>query len=271
MEKLLRGLPNTREARDKTRFAQFTRAIIRAAALVFGLLVAYLQIKDIRPDALLTPHSADIIWRLALIFYYWSWVAGLNFDINIQELAYLAFPGQGRWPLQLYVILAVFVTVAAILLLSYGNITRFSLALTGFLLVDYASWFYMRRFIRGSIDESRTTYATEGKFYEVEILSMVESQVFGQWKLWRLAAGAAIVIAADVFAFNRAFREATADAVQMICPWLSSGDAALLFYSALFLLYVLLMELWLWSHRIRMYLRLDTLEHLNDRYHLTPR
>jgi hypothetical protein len=271
MEKLLRGLPNTREARDKTRFAQFTRAIIRAAALVFGLLVAYLQIKDIRPDALLTPHSADIIWRLALIFYYWSWVAGLNFDINIQELAYVAFPGQGRWPLQLYVILAVFVTVAAILLLSYGNITHFSLALTGFLLVDYASWFYMRRFIRGSIDESRTTYATEGKFYEVEILSMVESQVFGQWKLWRLAAGAAIVIAADVFAFNRAFRQATADAVQMICPWLSSGDAALLFYSSLFLLYVLLMELWLWSHRIRMYLRLDTLEHLNDRYHLTPR
>lgn len=49
------------------------------------------------------------------------------------------------------------------------------------------------------------------------------------------------------------------------------AEAALLFYSALFLLYVLPMELWLWGHRIRMHLRLDSLEHLNDRYHLTPR
>ena len=101
MEKLLRGFPDTREIRDKTRFAQFTRLIIRAVAVAFGLLVAYLQIKDIRPDALLTASSADIIWRLALIFYYWAWVGGINFDINIQELAYVAFPGQGRWPFQL--------------------------------------------------------------------------------------------------------------------------------------------------------------------------
>ena len=271
MEKLLRGFPDTREIRDKTRFAQFTRLIIRAVAVAFGLLVAYLQIKDIRPDALLTASSADIIWRLALIFYYWAWVGGINFDINIQELAYVAFPGQGRWPFQLYAALAVFVVMAAILLTSYGNIAHFSLALTGFLLVDHASWLYMRRFFRSSIDKSRTYYSTERKFYEVEVLSMVESQVFGRWKLWRLAVGAAIVIAADLFAFNQAFREVTASAVQAICPWLSTRDAITLFYSILFFLYVLLMELWIWWHRIQLYLRLNTFEALNERYHLTPR
>ena len=124
--------------------------------------------------------------------------------------------------------------MAAILLTSYGNIAHFSLALTGFLLVDHASWLYMRRFFRSSIDKSRTYYSTERKFYEVEVLSMVESQVFGRWKLWRLAVGAAIVIAADLFAFNQAFREVTASAVQAICPWLSTRDAITLFYSILF-------------------------------------
>ena len=61
MEKLPRGFPDTRESRDKTRFARLTRSIINAIALALGLLLAYLQIKDIRPDILLTSSSADII------------------------------------------------------------------------------------------------------------------------------------------------------------------------------------------------------------------
>ncbi len=271
MEKLLRGLPDTRENRDKTRFAQFTRSIIRTIAVVFGLLVTYLQIRDLRPDALLTPSSADILWRAALVIYYWAWVGGVNFDINIQELAYVAFPGRGRWPLQPYAVLAIFVVMAAILLTSYGSITHFSLALTGFLLIDHASWIYVRRFLRRSIDDSRSYYTAERRFYELEVLSLVESQVFGRWKLCRLIAGAIIVIAADAFAFNQAFQEAVASAVQFMCPWLSSRDAISLSYSVVFLLYVLVMELWLWLHRVRMYLRLHTLEYLNERYHLTPR
>jgi hypothetical protein len=271
MEKLLRGSPDARDTRDKARFAQFSRLIIRATAVAFGLLIAYLQIKDIKPDALVSRYSADIIWRLALVFYYWSWVGGVNFDINIQELAYVGFPGQGRWPLQPYAVLVIFVVVAAILLISYGNITYFSLALTGFLLVDHASWIYLRRFFRNSIDDSRIYYTAEKKLYELEILNMAESHMFGRWKLWRLMAGAIIVIAADTFAFNQAFREALASTVQIICPWLSLKDAVSLSYSVLFLLYVLVMELWLWLRRIRMYFRLDMLEYLNGLYHLTPR
>jgi hypothetical protein len=271
MEKLLRGYPDTRESRDKTRFARFTRSIINALAVVLGLLIAYLQIKDIRPDALLTPSSADIAWRAALVLYYWSWVGGAKFDTNIQELAYIAFPGQGKWPPQPYAVLVIFVVMAALLLKSYGNITHFSLALTGLLLVDHALWLYLRRFLRKSIDDSRIYYAAEGKFYELEILRMVESYMFGRWKLWRLIGGATIVIAADVFAFSQAFQEVTASAVQIICPLLSSDDAILLSYSLVFLVYVLAMESWLWLNRVRTYLRLDTLEYLNRLYHLTPR
>jgi hypothetical protein len=271
MDKVPGQPPDIRDARDKARFAQFSRSIIRAVAVAFGLLVGYLQIRDIRPDALLTRSTAEIVWRVALVFYYWSWVGGINFDINIQELAYVAFPGRGRWPVQLYVVLAIFVMMGAILLTSFGNIAHFSLALTGFLLVDHASWFFMRRFIRRSIDDSRSYYSREGKFYDVAILGMVENHMFGRWKLWRLMAGTSIVLSADVFAFNQAFRGATSNAVQLICPWLSSSDAILLFYSMLFLVYVLVMELWIWLHRIRIYLRLDTLEYLSGLYRLTPR
>jgi hypothetical protein len=271
MEKRIQGYSETRDNRDKARFAQFTRSIVRVVGLVFGFLVAFLQIKDIKPDALLTPSSADIIWRVALIIYYWSWVGGFNFDLNVQELAYIAFPGQGRWSQQLYFILAVFIVMAATLLTSFGNIAYFSLALTCFLIVDYASWFCMRLYFRQSIDHSRIHYTTEQQFYEVEILTMVQDQVFGLWKLWRLLLGAGMVGVADLFSFNHAFQNIVVRGMQNVFPWLSSTDAGSFFYSALFLIYVVVMESWLWFHRIRLYARLGTLDYLSGTYQLTPR
>jgi hypothetical protein len=86
-----------------------------------------------------------------------------------------------------------------------------------------------------------------------------------------LTAATGIVLVAVLFAFNPAFRGAISNAVQLICPWLSSADAILLFYSFLFLAYVLIVELWIWLHRIRIFLRLDTLEYLSGLYRLTPR
>jgi len=271
MDKVPARSADPRDTRDKTRFAQFTRSILQVVAVALGLLVGYLQIREIKPDLLLTHSTPDIIWRLALILIYWSWVAAINFEIHIQELAYVALPGQGRWPVQLYVGLAVFVLIFAALLTSYGNITHFSVALTCFLLADYGSWLYLRRFLRSSINESRMYYSNEKMFYELTILSMVEHHVFGRWKWYRFIAGATIVVVADMLAFDHAFRETTASTVQIVCPWLSLSDAIPLFYSMLFLLYVLVMEVWIWVHRIQIQVRLDTLEYLNGRYHLTPR
>jgi hypothetical protein len=165
-----------RDTRDKARFAQFTRSILQVVAVAVGLLVGYLQIKDIKADVLLTPSTADSVWRLALILIYWSCVAAINFEIHIQELAYVTFPGHGRWRVKLYVVLAVFVLSFAALLTSYGNITHFSVALTCFLLADCVSWLYLQRFFRSSIDESRIYYSTERKFYE---LALVERHMFG--------------------------------------------------------------------------------------------
>jgi hypothetical protein len=267
----LQEFSDARENRDKTRFARLTRSIFNTAAVVLGLLIAYLQIKHIKPDLLLTTSSADIVWRVALVAYYWSWVGGANFDTNIQELAYTSFPGHGRWPLQSYAVLTILVLMGAVLLVTYENIAHFSLALTGFLLADYGSWFYLRRFLRQSVDDSQAAYAAGSRFYELEILKIVRDYIFGRWKVWRLMVGAVFVITADLFAFNRAFQEATANAVQIICPWLSAGDSIFLSYSVFFLLYVLVMESWLWLNRLQVYLRVLALEYLNGLYHLTPR
>jgi hypothetical protein len=186
----LQEFSDARAGREKTRFARRTRSIFNTAAIVLGLLIAYLQIKHIKPDLLLTTSSADIVWRVALVAYYWSWVGGANFDTNIQELAYASFPGHGRWPLQSYAVLTILVLMGAVLLVTYENIAHFSLALTGFLLADYASWFYLRRFLRQSVDDSQAAYSAGSRFYELEILKLVRDYIFGQWKLWRLMVGA---------------------------------------------------------------------------------
>jgi hypothetical protein len=271
MAKKTRTFSDARVDRDKIRFARFTRIVIRLVAAGLVLVFAYLQLKGIRTNTVLTSSTADIIWRVALVIYFWTWVRGVSFDADIQELAYVTFPGQGKWSMQAIGVLALFIVVAWVLLASYGDIIHFSLALTAFLIVDHGIWFFMRRFLRGVIDQSRARYTHQKQYYELEILKTVVGQVFGKWKLWRLIPGTLIVLTADLFAFSESFRDASTSVAHVICPWLSLEETASLFYSFLVLLFVIVMEIWHWLLRVRTNVRVDTLEYLQRSYRLEPR
>src|SRR6266446_2677253 len=109
---MARRPPGSAEERDKIRFARFTRTVIKWVAVGLGVFFTYLQLKDIRADAILTPVASDVLWRSTLVIYYWCWIFGTNFDTNIQELAYAALPGKGKWPAQAFGALILFIVVA---------------------------------------------------------------------------------------------------------------------------------------------------------------
>lgn len=261
----------SRANREKTRFVRLTKWIIRFIAAAFLSIFAYLIFNDIQASSIVTPIAAGIIWRLALFIYYWAWVAGVTFDTNKQEEAYVSLPGKGKWPAQAFGALAVFVGMAYVLLDSRDNVVYFSLALTAFVATDHAIWFYLRSFLRESIAESRQLYTQERLWYELEILNTVEEQVFGRWKFYRLIFGVLIVIIADVYAFSPAFQNAAGGLVTRLFPWLSVAEAGAVFYSVLIFLFVMVMEVWHWFMRARTFVRVRTLEELSDVYDLRAR
>src|SRR5207253_64736 len=156
--------------------------------------------------------------------YYWCWIFGTNFDTNIQELAYSALPGKGKWPARAFGALILFIVVAAVLLWAQGSIIYFSLALTAFITVDHALWFYIKYFLKRSIEQSRAKYRIEKKYYELEIVNTVDRQVMGDWKYKRLYVGAVVVLLIDLFAFSDSFRHMVVQGLGNAAPWLSPQE-----------------------------------------------
>jgi hypothetical protein len=230
-----------------------------------------LQIGDIRADAILTPIASDLIWRSSLVVYYWCWILGAYFDTNVQELAYASFPGKGKWPLQGLAALVLLVLVAGAMLKAEGNIKYFSLALAAFVAVDHLLWFYLKYVLRQSAARSETEYLKKRQYYDLEILRTVNNQVQGAWKYRRLAAGAAIVLIMNLFAFNQWFRDLVAGLIRAIAPWLSMPEATNLAYTILVLLFVVVMEVSHWFMRFSMAMKLRALNSLAAAYKLTRR
>ena len=78
---------------EKSSFVRWTEWLINGTATLIAFWFGWLLLRDIKADAILTPLAADVLWRLTLVLYYWSWIAGTRADTRIQALAYVSFPG----------------------------------------------------------------------------------------------------------------------------------------------------------------------------------
>jgi len=166
--------------------------------------------------------------------------------------------------------LFLFVVVAAVLLWAQGSILYFSLALTAFFTVDHMMWFYLKRFLRSSVAQSRAQYKTDGRYFDLEILNTVDRQVMGDWKYKRLAAGAVVILLIDLFTFSRSFRSIVVQLLGDLVFWLPTQEVSNLTYTALFFIFVAVMELWHWVMRIATAMRINALEDLAASYELVP-
>jgi hypothetical protein len=119
-----------------TYFARLTKLIISSisAGLPASVLCPWLKNFDIA--SIVTMRTSDVIWRLALSAYYFSWIVGTINDTNIQEIRYVTVP---KWSLHTYVVVLIIFVVAAALCLTEGNIEWFAISLSAFVLVDHIS------------------------------------------------------------------------------------------------------------------------------------
>lgn len=259
------------DERERILFARSTRLIIRLIAIGLGAYVTYLQIKQIRIEEIITPATPDLMWRGALILYYWSWIFGAGFDTNVVELTFVNFPGKGKWPWHSFGALAVILVMAVVLISAHGNMLHFALALTAFTIVDNGPWFYYFKWLlRPMALQSRTEFKGNGQLARLEALRIVLDLVLGNWKYWRLACGAIIILILDAFTFSTFIRQAFARLTDSILSWLSPAEAADFVYASLVLLFVLVMEGWHWIMRFMTLIKLRAIHNIDEHYVLKP-
>ena len=135
-------------------------------------------------------------------------------------------------------------------------------ALALFTTVDHAAWRYLVSFLQPMIQQAREEYGKLDDAIGLEQLQLVENQVCGTWKWWRAIVGGVWIFVMLALALKMS-PENSINVGPVELPWGFVQATSIL-------IWVLLMEIWHWRVRIVTRVGVDTLEHLRDKYRLTP-
>jgi hypothetical protein len=256
------------DSEHKILFARTTRRVVVWLVTILALGFTVLQVKGLSTDYLVNPIASTVMWRGALIAYFWCWRFGCIFDTDIQELAYAYLPHGGRWSWQSYGIVILLIAVAAALVWSYGDIKWFAATITLFFLVDHGGWRYLIKELAPSARKSEQEFRADKDYFALERLRIVRAQIGGNWKWWRSAFGGVIILIVDLFAFVPPVRAFSGYLVQLIQPGISAADAEIYAFSFLVLLFVAVMEVWHYLIRLRTKFWMQHLDDMRSRYSL---
>jgi hypothetical protein len=259
--------PETR-IRYRILFARSTRKVVVYITTGLALGFTVLQLRDFTVQPIITGAASEVIWRVALIAYFWCWRFGCIRDTDIQELAYASLPNKGQWPLRSYGIVGLLILVAVVLVAAQGNIFWFSIALTFFFIVDHIGCRHLVAVLATEAEKSEEEFTRKRQFFALERLRIVRAQIQGNWKWWRLCAGTLIIIATHAFAFVPTFQSLVTAQVLAVKPDLSANEAEVFVYSLLVLSFVIVMEVWHYWIRLKTWVSLDCIDTLSEKYTL---
>jgi hypothetical protein len=255
---------------DKVDVVRLRRSAHRAIgwiAILLPLLYAYLSFKNAPVKDLIKSLSnasaAEILWKLTLFVYFLLWVWGTKTDAEDQELVYRFVPDRGRFSTSYIGVVAGIFVLAAILLAS-PNFELFVVALAVFFIFNIFSWqFLVRKIVGPSLSSSRIASINSGDLIGTEELEVIQRYLCGKWQWYRFALGGVVILGLAAIAYIKNNELNIIDALEPFSWDLVQALGMLVF--------VLVMEIWIWSERFRAKLSLEFLEDFRDRYSLLPK
>ena len=253
----------TRSRRHLTNLARAVRFSIKAISIILPILYAWLSFRNLSFQeivAVLSNATAlDVFWKVVLLIYYTGWVFGASMDTNFHEDVSFGAPYDGRLPLQAIGLLVLFLVVAILLLYS-NTYEQFVLFITVFFITNLVGYAYISaKFTKPMLEESRIEYERNNELYSLERLAIFEHYMLGWWQIWRFAAGALIIaIMIGIALIKYIYGQ---------IQYLESVPIELLQASGM-LLFVGVMEVWIFSMRIRTRAGLAALDQLASKYEL---
>jgi hypothetical protein len=136
----------------------------------------------------------------------------------------------------------------------------FIAALSLFFLFNIFSWqFLIRHVVLPSLDMSLAESAKRGDFIGCEQLHTLRRYLCGNWQWWRFAAGGVVIAGLALLAILRSY-------------WHLELRSDLISWELLqalgMLLFVCVMEIWIWIERLRTKISLEIFRNFRERYTL---
>lgn len=239
-------------------FADGTRFLIKWIERILPVIVGGIELRQLIVEggienlpgalkhAITNTGFSTVLWKAALVIYFFSWIFGAESDTEMQADVYYAAPHGGR--LTKVDIGAILSIAVGFIVLCYvaDNYRLFALALTVFWVVNVGAWRYMVGVLKASIAQSYMNYGRSDRYIDMEKVRVAERYVDGNWQRWRFGVGAALALVMDALAFFVDLPEGYA-------------------HGSIFL-FVVFVEAWIWLMRARAKVSLKVLDDLSERY-----
>jgi len=240
--------------------ARYIRVLINTSATILGLSFAKLKLEGVDLHPLASDLTANLIFQLSMALYYASWIYGLNSDTDEQELIYVAAPNKKHT----YIggaVTAILVTSLFALLYKFNRPEQFAYFLLAFLFINIGAWLYLTKVVmKKEYLKSKKIYEKASDFSRLEKLRLIyEWYLAGTWQWVRFGVGGLVTLAAVLLAVYAKQGHKTLHIVTF-------SISMELVVSLLLLLYILVMEAWIWRNRIIMTAQLALVDQLRERY-----
>jgi hypothetical protein len=221
-----------------------TKTLIKTIALILAFFFTWLEFRNImiarEVIPLLTDKLSNTFFKIVIVIYYFSWLAGTSKDLDDEEYTFLTAPNSGKLSISALGSMAVLAGLFAWLC---GASTPKSIAivLTTFFISNVLGWIYLKWYIKEAIEKSIEKYENRKDNLGLYKISIIKTYLWGKWEIYRFITGFIILLILDIFAFS--------NLSQIITKYLMLPSSQFLIVF-MFFVYVIIMEIWIWFYRI---------------------
>jgi hypothetical protein len=235
---------------------------------ILAAVFAWLQFRNYGIAQLIEKTEPEAFLRCIMFGFYLCWVFGPNFDVKVQKLVYVKDPHGGALTSTGLILLILFSLSAIFMLWATSNEKTFFIALTLFIILNLAGYFFIYHRMRPAAKASGQLFYSGGNFFRFAQLVYVTEYMFGTWQRYRFLFLVVSIFLLDLLCFLTPVRTYVSALIHQIIPIEQTTISALLPDVGL-LLFLIVSEGWIWTQRLKVSVALKTIEELSKKYHLS--
>lgn len=268
--------PNSGSAEDRGVDWLATQLVrwIKAVAIILGGTVASVELWNTPLEPITRVFDNSTLMKIGLMIFFFGWWWGATNDTEIQREGYCRDPKKGKLGLEEALGILVFVAVFALLFILHDNLVLFQAALLLFILVNTWTWRVIFRRTIPMIEASYQKFTANAETRDncsLAKLLVVVQYMNGPWQRRRfltlvllaaLQLLVAILIQSGSVVGYFAGLSVRGVPVPVLIGYLPG---------VLFILYVLISEIWMKIYRIKLFSDLETIEYLEEHFSINKR
>jgi hypothetical protein len=243
---------------------------IKVIAWAMGLAGVGYQLLNAPLDRVTQEIDNTTLMKVGLVIFFFGWLWGATNDTKIQKVGYCADPHDARLGLKEFAGILIFLAVFVSLFVLHDDLVLFQLLLLVFILVNSWTWRVIFDRTRPMIDTSYQTFSasnaeSQGNCSLAKLLVVVQ-YMNGPWQRRRFVT--LIVLAALQVVASILVARGTLAPLAGQFSFRGVSGAVLLGYlpGMLFIVYVLISEIWMKIYRIKVFADINTIDYLERHF-----